>query len=194
MRTPRQCAAALWMAGLFALATAGASLAAEPEGETLLAPIPQAFQFGDQGQSGPGSDMTEYVLKGETVDAWSQMITVQVFHNLKAADPDQFAEVIRARGPASCPGEQGVLVKHGREHGYVTTLWLFTCLLNPQTGKPETFYDKLISGADALYSVQYSFRSTLPRQAISPTMAFLGSVSVCDTRLPDRPCPRAPEQ
>jgi len=192
MPTHRINAAALCAAGLFSITAAGAASAAELQGETLLAPIPQGFQFGDQGQSGPGSDIAEYIPKGETVEAWSRMVTVQVFHNLKAFDPDRFAETIRARGPASCPGEEGVMVKHGREHGYVYSLWLFTCPLNPQTGKPETFYDKLISGADALYSVQFSFRSTLPREAVRSTIAFLDRVSVCDTRLPDRPCPAAP--
>jgi len=185
-------AAILCVGGLIALAIAGTASAAGFQGETLLVSIPAPFKLGDQGHSGPGSDIAEYIPKGETVDQWSRMVTVQVFHNLKAFDPDRFAETIRDHGPASCPGEQGVLVKHGRERGYAASLWLFTCPLNPQTGKPETFYDKLISGADALYSVQYSFRSTLPRDAIPSTTAFLDSVSVCDTRLPDRPCPRAP--
>ena len=83
-------------------------------------------------------------------------------------------------------------MKHGLEHGYAASLWLFTCPLNPQTGKPETFYDKLISGTDALYSVQYSFRSTLDPEVVPSTLAFLDKVGVCDTRLPDRPCPRPP--
>ena len=182
-------AASLIVAGLIAFAASGAASAAGFQDETLLAPIPKGFVLGDQGQSGPGSDIAEYIPQGETVDAWSRMITVQVFHNLKAFDPDRFAQTIRDRGPASRPGEQGVLVKHGREHGYVYALWLFSCPLNPQTGKPETFYDKLISGADALYSVQYSFRSTLPGEAVPATMAFLDEVGVCDTRLADRSCP-----
>ena len=174
---------------LAALVSAGAASAAGFQDENLLVSIPQGFELGDQGQSGPGSDIAEYIPKGETVNDWSRMVTVQVFHNLKAFDPDRFAEVIRTRGPASCPGEDGVLVKRGREHGYAFSIWLFTCPLNPQTGKPETFYNKLISGADALYSVQYSFRSALNRDAAPSTVSFLDSVSVCDTRLADRPCP-----
>ena len=188
MRNPRQYAAAVSAAALLAL-SAGASSAAGSQDETLIAPIAQGFQLGDQGQSGPGSEIAEYIPKGETVDAWSRMVTVQIFHNLKAYDPDRFAEAIRDRGPAGCPGEQGVLVKHGQDHGYIYSIWLFTCPLNPATGKPETFYDKLISGADALYSVQYSFRSTLNRDSIPSTLAYLDRVSVCDTRRPDRPCP-----
>jgi len=170
------------------LAAAGPSPAAESQGENLLFQLPPGFQFGDQGQSGPGSEIAEYIPKGETVDAWSRLVTVQIFHNLKAFDPDRFAETIRDRAPASCPGEQGALVKHGLDHGYIFTVWLFSCPLNPQTGKPETFYDKLISGADALYSVQYSFRSVPDLDASESASAYLDSVNVCDTRLPDRPC------
>ena len=192
MPTPRLNAAVSVVAGLVALAVAGIATAADVRDENLLVPIPHGFVLGDQGRSGPGSDIAEYIPDGETVNAWSRMLTVQVFHNLKGFDPDRFAETIRDRGPASCPGEQGVLVKHGLEHGYAASLWLFTCPLNPQTGKPETFYDKLISGTDALYSVQYSFRSTLDPEVVPSTLAFLDKVGVCDTRLPDRPCPRPP--
>ena len=192
MPTPRLNAAVSVVAGLVALAVAGIATAADVRDENLLVPIPHGFVLGDQGRSGPGSDIAEYIPDGETVNAWSRMLTVQVFHNLKGFDPDRFAETIRDRGPASCPGEQGVLVKHGLEHGYAASLWLFTCPLNPQTGKPETFYDKLISGTDALYSVQYSFRSTLYPEVVPSKLAFLDKVGVCDTRLPDRPCPRPP--
>ena len=192
MPTPRLNAAVSVVAGLVALAVAGIATAADVRDENLLVPIPHGFVLGDQGRSGPGSDIAEYIPDGGTVNAWSRMLTVQVFHNLKGFDPDRFAETIRDRGPASCPGEQGVLVKHGLEHGYAASLWLFTCPLNPQTGKPETFYDKLISGTDALYSVQYSFRSTLDPEVVPSTLAFLDKVGVCDTRLPDRPCPRPP--
>ena len=140
MPTPRLNAAVSVVAGLVALAVAGIATAADVRDENLLVPIPHGFVLGDQGRSGPGSDIAEYIPDGETVNAWSRMLTVQVFHNLKGFDPDRFAETIRDRGPASCPGEQGVLVKHGLEHGYAASLWLFTCPLNPQTGKPETFY------------------------------------------------------
>jgi hypothetical protein len=50
-------------------------------------------------------------------------------------------------------------------------------------------YTKIIGGNDALYSVQYAYRSPLTKEIISPTMSYLASIMVCDTRLPDRPCP-----
>jgi len=164
---------ATFIAGLSALGASASSSAAAPQGENLVVDIPQEFQLGDQGQQGPGADIAEYIPKGETVDDWSRMITVQVFHNLKAFDPNRFGEAL----------------KSGRENGYAFSLWLYTCPLNPKTGKPETLFDEVISGADSLYSVQYALRSALKPDLMPPITAYLSGVRVCDSRLPDRPCP-----
>jgi len=180
---------ATFIAGLSALGASASSSAAAPQGENLVVDIPQEFQLGDQGQQGPGADIAEYIPKGETVDDWSRMITVQVFHNLKAFDPNRFGVALKGGLLGGCPGAQGTQLKSGRENGYAFSLWLYTCPLNPKTGKPETLFDEVISGADSLYSVQYALRSALKPDLMPPITAYLSGVRVCDSRLPDRPCP-----
>ncbi|HLZ74403.1 hypothetical protein [Phenylobacterium sp.] len=168
-----------------------APLAARPaplEDENIIVNVPHDFQVGKQNQQGP-MIIAEYVPHGETVQAWSRMITLQVFRNLKHFDPAKFGGGLRQSWTSACPGAEVQDLKEGQENGYPFSLWLFTCPLNPATGKPENMFGKFIGGNDALYSVQYAYRSGLTKEVIPPTMTYLGGIQVCDTRLPDRPCP-----
>jgi len=172
MRKSISTAAGVGLAALVALGAAPAWSAFQDE--NLLTVIPNGFKIGKQ---------------GETVLDWTRMITVQVFRNIKRGDPNQFAQGVRAMWLSACPGSEVIKIKDGAENGYPFAVWQFTCPNNPQTGKPENMYTKVIGANDALYSVQYAYRSELTKDVIPPTMAYLGSVRVCDTRLPDRPCP-----
>ena len=48
---------------------------------------------------------------------------------------------------------------------------------------------KVISGADALYSVQYAYRRALADDLAGPATAYLHRVTACDTRDASHPCP-----
>jgi hypothetical protein len=186
MRKSISTAAGVGLAALVAFGAAPAWSAFQDE--NLLTVIPNGFKIGKQGENGPMIG-AEYVPQGETVLDWTRMITVQVFRNIKKGDPNQFAQGVRAMWLSACPGSEVMKIKDGAENGYPFAVWQFTCPNNPQTGKPENMYAKVIGANDALYSVQYAYRSELTKDVIPPTMAYLGSVQVCDTRLPDRPCP-----
>jgi hypothetical protein len=178
---------------LVVLAMFGAPSALSAQGlqdENLIAAIPNGFKIGKQGENGP-MIAAEYVPQGETVSDWTRMITVQVFRNMKKFDPNQFAEGVKRSWVSACAGSDVQKVTEGTEGGYPFAVWLFKCPNNPQTGKPETMFTKLVGGNDALYSVQYAYRAALTQDLISPAMTYLGSIRVCDTRLPDRPCAAA---
>ncbi|THD62039.1 hypothetical protein [Phenylobacterium sp.] len=180
-------------AGLVALVAFGAPSAASAAGlqdENLIIEIPKGFIVGKQGENGPMIG-AEYIPQGETVLSWTRMITVQVFRNIKNGDPNGFAEGVKKGWLSACPGSEVIKIKDGVENGYPFAVWQFTCPNNPQTSKPENMYTKLISGTDALYSVQYAYRLPLTKEMILPTMTYLGNVKVCDTRLADRPCAAA---
>jgi hypothetical protein len=173
---------------LVAFSAPSLSIARGLQDENLLAPIPSGFQIGKQGEQGP-MIIAEYVPQGETVSAWTRMITVQVFRNLKRSDPNAFADGIRRSWLAACPGSDVRKIKEGVENGYSFSFWLFACPLNPQTGKPENMFAKFVGGNDALYSIQYAYRVESTKDVIPPAVAYLRDIRVCDTRLPDRPCP-----
>jgi len=60
------------------------------EAENLLTSMPSGFKVGYSAGNGK-EDMVEYVPAAETVDDWTKMVTVQVFHNARNVDPDAFA-------------------------------------------------------------------------------------------------------
>jgi hypothetical protein len=43
------------------------------------------------------------------------------------------------------------------ENGYPIALWMMTCPVNKETGKPETAWFKAIQGHDSFYVVQKAF-------------------------------------
>jgi hypothetical protein len=59
---------------------------------------------------------------------------------------------------------------------------LLRCPMNHNTGKPETTAFRIIKGTQALYSVQYAWRSSPSDQDVSTVMTTLGKATVCDTR------------
>ena len=176
------------LAVLIALAAPSAWAAPGFQDENVITPITKGFTVGKQGENGP-MIISEFVPQGETVASWTRMITVQVFRNIKKGDPDRFAEGLKSMWSSACPGADVMKIKDVVERGYPVAIWQFLCPNNPQTGKPENMYTKIIGGTDALYSIQYAYRSALTKEMIPPTMSYLGEVFVCDTRLPDRSCP-----
>jgi hypothetical protein len=63
------------------------------------------------------------------------------------------------------------------------------CPNNPETSKPETVIFRVIQGKDALYSVQYAWRSVPEKEQFISAIKYLGQVLVCDTTSSDHPCP-----
>jgi hypothetical protein len=170
------------------LAPPNSSLGGTLNGENLLTSLPAGFKIGFQAVKGPMT-IAEYVPTAETVQDWSQMVTVQVFHNAPGADPDGLAGGVKGGWMGACPGSDVRKIKDGTENGYRFSLWLFMCAQNPGTGKPENMFAKIISGNDSLHSVQYAYRTAMTREMIPPTMKYLETVQVCDTRKSDHPCP-----
>ena len=169
------------------LAAASPALAALQD-ENLLMLLPTGFKAGFHASKGP-VDMVEYVPEAETVNAWSEMVTVQIFHELHNADPDKFASALADRWKSACKGGDATQTKTGTENGYPFALWVFTCPLDTMTNKPETMFLKAIGGEDSLYSVQYAYGREADTAMPGPTMKYLFGVRVCDTRRTDRPCP-----
>jgi hypothetical protein len=184
MRTARVLSLGVVMAMLAGVAMAGGLRA-----ENVLTPLPTGFKIGSQGTQGPMTG-AEYVPANETVDRWSTMITVQIFHNLPRHDPDGFASNLAVQWKGSCANSDAVKVTSGAENGYPFTVWMYNCPLNTQTGKPENMWMKVIGGADSLYAVQYADRQAMNKALIGPAMGYLRKVVACDTRRPDRPCPK----
>jgi hypothetical protein len=185
-------APALIAAGLlFGLATASAQTpSANSENlinENLLVALPDGYKIDFQQRTG-NMLIREMVPVAQTVHDWTEMVTVQVFHDLKVT-PQQFKARIDQEGPAACPGIESHPIAQGDENGYPYLVWLQSCPLNKTTGKPEITWFKAIAGNDSFYVVQLAFKAWPAKDQITSWMQYLGSVRVCDSRLPERACP-----
>lgn len=186
-------APALIAAGLlFGLATASAQTSSTNNqsltDENLLVAVPDGFKIDFQQRNG---DMliSEAVPVAQSVRDWTEMVTVQIFYDLKVT-PEQLKARIDKEGPAACADIESNRVAQGDENGYAYMVWLQSCPLNKATGKPEITWFKAIAGNDSTYVVQLAFKAWPSKEQITSWMQYLGSVSVCDSRLPERACPR----
>ncbi|HLN07995.1 MAG TPA: hypothetical protein VK281_03390 [Xanthobacteraceae bacterium] len=170
--------------GLWQLAAA----APEIRNEALLVDSSPGYKIGFQAQQQDRSRITEMVPTGETVESWTEMVTVQTFPGLTAT-PEQFESHLVEDWRGACPKSDYQRIAQGTESGYAFVLWLLSCPLNKVSGKPEITWFKAIRGNDSLYVVQKAFRFAPSKEQIVTWMAFLKDAKVCDTRLPDRPCP-----
>jgi hypothetical protein len=173
--------------GLAVLGLAGPAYA-QLQAENLLTGLPKGFVVGFQNRRG-AVDMVEFVPKGERVDDWTAMVTVHVLHDLDNADGAAFAGSIRTGWEGACKDSKVEQLEDGKVNGFPFVLWRFVCPLNPQTGKPESMWFKAISGADALYSVQYAFRAEVTPEREREALDYLAKASACDTRKAEHPCP-----
>jgi hypothetical protein len=156
--------------------------------ENLLVVVPPGYKIDYQNKK-PNSLMNEMVPVGESVNEWTEMVTVQIFYNLKTT-PDQFENTLAKGWVGACPGASAAPVVSGPENGYLAGVWLLNCPKNPVTGKPEMTWVKIVQGNDSLYVVQKAFKFVPSKDQVVQWMKYLRSVAVCDSRLPDRACPK----
>lgn len=156
--------------------------------ENLLVEVPPGYKIDFQDHK-PNMLMNEMVPTSETVGNWTEMMTVQIFYNLKTT-PEKFTNTLAGGWIAACPGATSNSVASGDENGYPAAVWLLNCPKNPATGKPEITWVKTMQGNDSFYVVQKAFRFTPSKDQVVQWMKYLRSVAVCDSRLPDRACPQ----
>ena len=175
------------------LAVAAAALLARPalaqlKDENLLAGVPEGFTLGYNAAQ-DGAEIYEFIPEGESVEDWTAMVTIQIFHGLADLPPDAFGAQLAEGWKGACPDSTVSKLVEDQVNGFPYSLWAFTCATNPQTGKPETMWFKGISGSDAYYSVQYAYRLPPDDDRETVALTYLVSASACDTRKPERPCP-----
>ena len=73
--------------------------------ENLITTAPAGYHIGFQNKGDDGL-ITEWVPAGETVENWTEMVTVQVFYHLKTS-PEAFMSNLETRWLRNCPGASG---------------------------------------------------------------------------------------
>ncbi len=174
------------LAGMLALTHAAS---AQLVNENLLVTIPPGYKI-DFKDRKPDRMINEMVPDDQTVGDWTEMVTVQIFFGLKVG-VNEFRSRIEKGWATTCLGGEPRPVYDRAERGYQTSTWAMACPLNPQTKKPEITWFKAIQGNDSFYVVQKAFKFAPSQEQIGQWTRYLRSVGVCDSRLPDRACPKA---
>ena len=156
-------------------------------GEDLLVTLPQGFKVGFQ-DSRNGMNMQEWVPANETVQNWTEMVTVQIFLKRADLDPVQFLATMATQWAGACKGSTATPAVTGKANGYASATMLLRCPLLAASGKPETAMIKAIKGADSFYVIQRAARSAPGEPQLAQLKAYLDTVSVCDSRSPAHPC------
>lgn len=166
---------------------ASPSALAQGAGETLLVSPPDGFKVGWQ-KKDERLQMVELVPSEESVENWSEMITVQIFFGARRVDPGNALNQVRVGWTTACPGGNGDISEARMDGGYPVATARMACPLNPKTGKPETAWMKAIAGNDSLYLVQRAVRAAPSTDQDKTATDYLATVRVCDPRRADQFC------
>ena len=153
--------------------------------ENIYFDLPPGFEKGFE-ESDDAFFIQEWVPKGESVNDWSEMLTLTI-QNMPNIDPVEFFNHMADGWEKSCPEYGGLLLHEGLENNYPVALWFLKCPANPMTRKPEFAYIKGIAGNDNFYTVQLAYAllsEEITDLTINRSMGFLRQVIVCDDSRP----------
>ena len=92
--------------------------------------------------------MTEFVPVGETVQDWSQMITIQSFIGYRPETLESFATRFTQLVINECSTSDQKIIWSDVQYGYDSLVLAITCQENLNTGLPEWMLVKAIQGDD----------------------------------------------
>lgn len=141
--------------------------------DKLVWPMAEGFTTAFQKGSPDGSDIEERVAKGETVEAWSRMITRITFP--APVDPMLFSTRMAERWQQACTGAVASTPSTGPRGVDVR----IDCPRNPSTGKPETMFQRVVPASGKLYILQVAFRSVPSAEQANWAKAELDRATLC---------------
>lgn len=158
------------------------TVAAQPVGrEVLIAPPLPGFATGHEA-SGERGSIREEVPRGETVQAWTRMVTTQRFTGLARIKPPMlYVRDSLAGLPRACPGARLSPIAAARVSGRSAARVQVDC---PRSagGRSETFILLAVAGASGdMHVKQVAWRGGTTPQALAWGRAFLAGVTLCTT-------------
>jgi hypothetical protein len=170
---------------LLAFAVAAPALALD--NENIVVAVPKGFKIGFTKKSDQQMT-TEMVPEKESLENWTERVTVQIFYDLRDTPPAQHRARLEKQGAEACPGASFAKVKDGTENLYPMVSWSQRCPLNKQTGKPEFTWFKAVQGRDNFYEVKKAFKAEPTAKQLKAMTAFFDGAKVCDSRVPGQRC------
>lgn len=168
------------MAVTAALAILPIVAAAQPATRERLVALPlPGFVVGYTAANAQQS-IREEIPRGETVQAWTRMVTTQRFTGTaRAATPEVYARNTMAGIPGACPGARVSPVASLRISGRPAAQFQVDC---PRSagGRPETFILLAVAGPGGdMHVKQVAWRGGTTPQGLAWGRGFLAGVALC---------------
>jgi len=160
---------------LLAISSLGVSAA---RAEHLNTPAVPGFVIGYEAANEEQS-IREDVPEGETVQAWTRMVTTQRFGGAATRlTPTGFLQVITPNLMEGCPGATASRAVTSSVDGHPAARFRADCPRVAQTGKPETFIMLAIAAGEDLLVKQVAFRRVPTAADIEWGERILAAVAV----------------
>lgn len=159
-----------------ALLLIAAPVLANADGRLSAAALP-GFVLGYENNDA-AMDFAEWVPKGETVQAWTRMVTMIRLEGLRVT-PQQFNQMMTDGLTKSCPGATISDVSTADIGGRPAARFRGDCPRNPATGKPEVLFHLAIAGQNDLHIRQVAFRYQPGADDVRWADGVIGSTRWC---------------
>jgi hypothetical protein len=143
----------------------------------MLSKTPQGYKVAFHNKSSIGS-ILEMIPESETLDQWTEMLTVQVMRNINGYTLAGFYAGMKELWADMCPCGSTVIVERGREQLQPTLFWAHTCPQNKNTGQPENTWFKLVVRGGNIVVVQKAFKFEPSAEAVAFWLDFLRELRV----------------
>lgn len=142
-------------------------------------------------------EVIDYVPKGETVVAWRNRITLEVYHELNTLPLDALYRRAEGQNRDVCDGAIVGKFQSGLNNGFASAFWTLGCKRHRESGMGETRYSKAIQGGDRVYILTRAWRTpaygdegpAIPQRLLEDAVAFLTTTVACTDGDTNHPCP-----
>lgn len=147
-------------------------------GERLFSPALAGFILGYEAASA-AQTIREEILRGETVERWTRMVTTQRFTGLAArSSPAAYARTISASVPQACPGAAISPITNITVSGRAAARFQVDCPRN-QAGQAETFILLAIAGQSDMHVKQVAFHGVKSAADLDWARGYLDHTVLC---------------
>ena len=164
--------------GMAALMLVTAATASAQSAEHLAAPALPGFVVG-YAASNAEQSIREEIPRGETVEAWTRMVTTQRFTGLaQRTSPAAYAQSVLAPLPRACPGAAISPVSNLTVAGRPAVRFQVDC--PPSAGgRPESFILLAIAGRSDMHVKQAAWRGGTTPATLSWGRQFIAGTVLC---------------
>ena len=121
--------------------------------------------------------MVEWVVDGQTVENWKELVTEQFYPNLKGVPPKQFSEGFLKQLKGASPG---VWINQISDDGRECIIEWRT--INDPQNPPQHEIDRIFSGSEGLHVVHYVVKQAeMPASERSKWISLLRSARIAGT-------------